>query len=285
MTLSVVIPALNATATLGAQLQALASQSNPPEFQLIVVDNGSTDGTGDLARSFQSDRMSVVVVTEPNRGINWARNAGVRQAATGRVLLCDADDVVDQHWVAAMAEALHPGVWVGGQLNYVDLNTTATRRHWNAPDRSTYVPSDPFVDSTYGCNCGFYVEMWEEIGGFSTEISGSGGDENEFFSRAHRAGYRRVDVRDAIVAYRLRPGFRAMLRQRRRQGSNQVLMRNLPGGAELPRISRATVGRAVGRLVIAAPRYAWSGARRAHWCGALAVQSGRWRALNSDRDR
>ncbi len=74
--LTVVIPCRNAAATLGEQLAALATQEWDGEWEVVVVDNGSDDGTGDLARDWPLP-VSMTVVREERPGINVARNAGV----------------------------------------------------------------------------------------------------------------------------------------------------------------------------------------------------------------
>ncbi len=85
--ISVVIPAFNAAATLGAALASVAAGRCLPE-RTIVVDDGSTDDTVDIARSF-----GACVVSQRNGGLADARNAGIRAATTPWIALLDADDV------------------------------------------------------------------------------------------------------------------------------------------------------------------------------------------------
>ena len=219
---SVVVPARNAAPTLRRQLDALDRQTFGCEFLVVVVDNGSTDGTDQVATSYRPEHYQLRVVREPRVGINVARNTGIATAPDGMVLLCDADDEVAEDWLATMASALRPGTWVAGTLDYARLNSPRTRRVWNAPARSVHRPTDPYVDDTKGCNCGFTRAMWVELGGFDERLSGTGGDENEMFMRAYHAGYRPRHVSTAIVSYRLRPGLGSMVRQRYRQGRNQI---------------------------------------------------------------
>lgn len=284
MNVTVVIPALNAAGTLAAQLEALDRQVGAPPFRVVVVDNGSTDGTGDLAAAFPARHYGIEVVAEPLRGINSARNAGVTAAPDGAVLLCDADDEVWPEWVAAMVAALQPGTWVGGRLDYTRLNSARVRTVWGAADRSAFRTTDPFVDTTYGCNCGFWRTMWEAIGRFDATISGTGGDETEFFMRAWGAGFARVDASDAIVSYRLRPGLRAALRQRFRQGRNQVLLRTLAGGRLLPgTLTRWGTWRALGYRVLALPKYVWTSRSRCAWATSVALHLGRLAGFRQQR--
>ena len=187
---SVVVPARNAAPTLRRQLDALDRQTFGREFLVIVVDNGSVDCTGRLARLYRPEHYRLRVVWEPRVGINVARNTGVATAPDGVVLLCDADDEVAEDWLAAMVSAFRPGNWVAGALDYLRLNSARTRRVWGAPPCSVHRTTHPWVDDTKGCNCGFTRAMWVELGGFDERLSGTGGDENEMFMRAYHTGYR-----------------------------------------------------------------------------------------------
>ena len=273
---TVVIPALDATATLSAQLTALQRQQSDVAFEVIVVDNGSTDGTAQLARSFDRPDFPVRVVTEHRRGINYARNSGVGAAEPGIVLLCDADDEVHDGWVHALSSSVDEGHWAGGRVDYTGLNSEQTRLIWGAPASSTHRVSEPYVDNTFGGNCGFTTRMWIAIGGFDVRLSGAGGDENEMFMRAREAGYQMRWVPEALVDYRLRPGLRNLVRDRYRRGRHQTRWEKTPGGAHLAGTMRPidTLGR-MAKLVILLPAYAWTPQRRYQWVGSFSRHAGR----------
>jgi len=99
MFLSVVIPAFNEERYLSACLWALREQTYPADrYEVIVVDNASTDATADIARQF-----GVRVIHEPVKGIARARQAGF-EAAQGQVIAStDADTVVPPLWLARIA--------------------------------------------------------------------------------------------------------------------------------------------------------------------------------------
>ena len=204
---SVVLPARDAAGSLRRQLDALDRQTFSDAFLVVVADNASTDATAHVAATYRPATYRLRVIRESNVGINFARNAGIVSAPDGKVFLCDADDEVAENWLEGMASALEPGLWVAGALDYCRLNTARTRHVWNAPARSVHHRSDPYVDDTRGCNCGFFRTMWAELGGFDDRLSGTGGDETEFFMRGVP---RRVSPtsrrRPAVVGYRLRPG-------------------------------------------------------------------------------
>ena len=101
MSVSVVIPAFNAAPFLPQTLRAVAAQTRVPH-EVIVVDDGSTDGTVDIARAHGAR----VVQTGGNRGPSTARNLGIEAATAPMVAFVDADDVWEPAHLATVADAL-----------------------------------------------------------------------------------------------------------------------------------------------------------------------------------
>ncbi|EPX80518.1 glycosyltransferase family 2 protein [Salipiger mucosus] len=87
---SIVVPAFNAADTLGETLRSLLAQTHP-DFEIVVVDDGSTDRTVAVARGFGDARIRVV--QQPNRGLAGARNSGIAAARGAFIGFCDADDL------------------------------------------------------------------------------------------------------------------------------------------------------------------------------------------------
>lgn len=133
MRLTVVIPARNAATTIADQLRAVVAQAAEQAAEVLVVDNGSTDGTGDVARGFPG----VHVLVEPRAGLNRARNAGTRAAGGDAILLCDADDIVGPGWLAALAEAALEADYFGGPLDVSTLNCRRTLLRWGHQPRGS----------------------------------------------------------------------------------------------------------------------------------------------------
>jgi len=116
---SVVIPARNAGATISAQLEALSAQRGASVSEVIVVDNGSTDGTRKVVAT-EASRLGVVckVVRAAGKvGPSFARNVGVRFAAADQLLFCGADDRVARGWVQGLVDSLVSAHLVGGPLS------------------------------------------------------------------------------------------------------------------------------------------------------------------------
>ncbi|MGQ9502588.1 MAG: glycosyltransferase, partial [Anaerolineae bacterium] len=99
---SVIIPVYNGAATLPACLEALQQQTiDPHRYEVIVVDDGSTDGSADIARHF-----GVRLIRQPHRGAAAARNAGLLAARGELVLFTDADCSPAPNWIEQMTKAL-----------------------------------------------------------------------------------------------------------------------------------------------------------------------------------
>lgn len=123
MKLSFVIPAYNEEAFIGKCLESILADAKNcfHEVEIIVVDNNSTDRTGEIAASY----AGVKVVKEKNKGIVWARQAGYL-AATGDIIAnVDADNVLPNGWInKVFAEFSQNNGLVGlsGPLIYYDMS-------------------------------------------------------------------------------------------------------------------------------------------------------------------
>lgn len=214
---SVVIPAFNAERTLGRQLSALAAQETSIPYEVIVVDNASSDRTAQLVESVEGVRL----LCEPTPGANRARNTGVGAARGSAILLTDADDEVGGGWIDALLRGLEHADYVGGVLETTALNDDNCRRKWGVPEPIWALESTKPYSAPIGTNCGFRRQLWEELSGFDEELRGAN-DEYEFFWRAGARGFSYGRCPDAIVHYRLRPGTREILRHLYRQGRADV---------------------------------------------------------------
>ncbi|MDA8290445.1 MAG: glycosyltransferase [Actinomycetota bacterium] len=118
--MSVVVCSLDGAATLGACLEALERQTIRDKVQVVVVDDGSTDGTAAVARQFGVE----LVVHERNRGISAARNSGIRVARAPVVAFTDDDCIPDRDWLECLLRPYEDDgvVAVGGAIEV--LRTT-----------------------------------------------------------------------------------------------------------------------------------------------------------------
>lgn len=91
-TVSVIIPAYNAQATIEQTLKSVLLQTHSA-LEVIVIDDGSEDGTGDIVRRFMRKDSRVRLIRQDNAGVAAARNAGLAAASSDFIAPIDADDV------------------------------------------------------------------------------------------------------------------------------------------------------------------------------------------------
>jgi len=201
---SVIVPVFNGAEHIEAQLLALARQRTEVSWELILADNGSTDGTlGIVERLVPRFTVPVRVVdASARRGTAAARNAGAAAAAGELLLFTDQDDVVDDVWVQEMVRALRANPLVGGRRELVVLNGEEVAS-WRAPTAADSLPlmgGQPYV---VACNCGCTAAAWAAVGGFN-ETFMSGGEDVDLSLRMHALGITPVFAERAIVHYRYR---------------------------------------------------------------------------------
>lgn len=130
--ISVIIPAFNEETFIPLCLDSLKRQSFSGTFEIIVVDNASTDRTADVARN-----AGVRVVSEPHQGITWARQKGLEAARGGIIAFVDADSRVGPRWLERIWNDLTAdpdAVAVGGQVFYdKGKGFVGNFPHWFAP--------------------------------------------------------------------------------------------------------------------------------------------------------
>lgn len=273
--ISVVIPALNAAHVIGEQLDALSRQTYRGPWEVVVVDNGSTDGTAEAVAAWVGRVPGLRVVdASARRGHTVARNAGAAAAAGDFLLYCDADDVVSPGWVAAMAEAASTCDIVGGYSEIETLNDERNRswRHPQAPNR---LPSKMgFLPLAISANIGLRKSVLVEIGGWN-EGYGEGCEDVEICWRAQVAGYELCYVPNAVVAYRLRSSIKGVARQMYRRGLAEPQLYRDFRSYGVPRRSPMRMAGGWARLVVRLPELARGTAGRGRWVKEAATLVGR----------
>ena len=280
--LSVIVPCHNESETLAQQLDALVEQRWNRPWEIVVVDNRSTDRTAEIAESYAGAAVPVRLVYANDRGgVAYARNEGVRASAHARsVAFCDGDDVVQPGWVAAMGDALRDQPLVTGTLDGARLNDAwlARTRPMGAAERLPTFGTMPFAR---GNNAAMHRSVWEKLDGYDEDFVGL--EDIEFSLRAAGRGYHPVLVPNARVAYRFRSGLRATWRQGAFYGRGRAQLAHQAAQLGLSGPGRFDGLRSWAWLVVKAPqlitksgRYAWVFTLANRW-GVLrgAVQSRR----------
>lgn len=267
--LAVIVPCHNVAATLGEALRALTGEPWDGTWEVIVVDNASTDATPDIARRFDP-AMVRVVTARTGRGVAYARNAGVRETSARSVAFCDGDDVVQPGWLAAIGTALREHELVSGVVDTAALNPPwlATSR---PSDGNRRLPTFGTVPFARGNNCGVRRALWERAGGFHERFRGL--EDIEFSLRLRAMGVAPALVPDAVVAYRFRHDVADVWRQGYFYGLGRPALRRLACELGVPAPPRFESVRSWAWLAINVHHLADRGGRYA-WTWVLANRFG-----------
>lgn len=199
--ISIIIPTRNGEPFLAEQLEALQRQTYDGAWEVLVVDNQSSDGTASVVRSYQAHIPELhLVPAHQKKGRPYACNTGARAARGDRLLFCDADDVAEPGWVAAMARALEEADAVAGALETKDLNEDTTYRPFRY-DEQHWVALD-FLPFIAGANMGISRQIFEAIGGFDELLLTS--QDIEISWRLQIQGFKLRFAPDAVMKYRMR---------------------------------------------------------------------------------
>ena len=287
-TVSVVIPALNAAGTIGEQLDALAEQFYDEPWEIIVVDNGSTDGTGEVAQAAERHpRCAIRVVVELRRGLNVARNAGVCAASSELIAICDADDVVSEHWLAVLVDGLSKLDMIGGGMSYSGLNDVETLRlrGWLGLDepRDSVGREFGFLDQLICGNVAFRRAVWEQVDGFDEEFA-QGGDDVDFSWRVQLAGFEVGSDPRAVLHYRGRGSRRQLFQQSVRDGAGGAHLYAMHRFHGMPRRAHLVGVKSILWILLQLPTIPFVGqTRQGHLIRACGKQWGRIRGSLSHR--
>lgn len=208
---SIIVAARDAAATLAACLASLRALDYP-DTELIVVDDGSADGTGAIAQG-----AGVRMLKADGCGPSHARNAGVRECSNDIVAFTDADCVVPRHWLKTLVDALRAsgaGAVGGPQRNVFPEAATGDARDLDAffalaSVVAEYTRGDDVardVDHNASCNVAYLKHVFDEAGGFAEGLFP--GEDVDLDLRVRRLGYRCRYVPEAWVEHH-RPGTRS----------------------------------------------------------------------------
>lgn len=207
--ISVVISTYNRCDMLPGALDSVLEQDcEETDYEVIVVDNNSTDGTRTVVESYLSRYLNLRYVFEPRQGVSYGRNAGIAHASAPIIAFSDDDVRVAKDWISSIKRTFdeHPEIeFMGGKI-LPQWNTTPpswlTREHWWAlalldyGDEPFYVSADnPLCLPT--ANASFRSEIFSQFGGFAPDFSGR--EDHEFLLRLWRAGRRGLYAPDLVV--------------------------------------------------------------------------------------
>lgn len=224
---SVVVPALNCVDDVEGFVAAMRKQDYPADrFEVIVIDNGSTDGTYERARD-----AGLIALRRKERGRTKALNTGIAEAKGSFILTTDLSCRAEPWWIRTVEDtfARHPQAGcVAGDIRLLRTSGNAVidfqeRSGYMSPLHAaarTRLPYMPFAD---GANASFRREVFDEIGGFEESFV-KAGDVEICYRMFVMTDYSLVFNPEALVWEPGEPSLRALLHQRFRMGIGWNLM-------------------------------------------------------------
>jgi glycosyltransferase involved in cell wall biosynthesis len=218
--ISVVICAYNAASTIRDNLDSLTAL-NYPNYEVIVVNDGSEDATPEIAARYPFKLISV-----PNGGLSAARNLGWR-AATGEIVAyTDADTRVDPDWLSYLAQPFltTEAVGVGGPNVAPEDDGWIAQCVARSPGGPTHVlVSDTVAEHIPGCNMAFRRWALAEVGGFDPTYT-KAGDDVDICWRLQERGWHLAFSPSALVWHHHRNSVKAYWRQQVGYGEGESFL-------------------------------------------------------------
>ena len=196
-TASIIIPTFNGASRIGNCLDSLVNQTTDRDIEILVVDDGSTDNTADVVRSYSSVRL----VTQANAGPASARNRGAMEARGTILLFTDDDCVPMPDWLEAMLEPFKDTEVVGAKGVYRTHQKSLAARFVQIEYEDKYrlmagLPSIDFID-TY--SAAFRRHRFLEMTGYDTSFPVACAEDIELSYRMSARGWKMKFVPAAIV--------------------------------------------------------------------------------------
>jgi len=183
--ISVIICTYNRDKFIGESLNCLAKQTLPAEnFEIIVVDNRSTDNTAAIAKKFIADHQELRAryVMEPNKGLSFARNRGIAEARASIITYIDDDAEVSPNFLESIIDFMRANnnvVGVGGKV--IPKYSESEEPRWISKYLNGFVGRMDFGDQPKqfdskmkyptGCNMTYTKEILQKAGGFNNELT------------------------------------------------------------------------------------------------------------------
>ena len=227
---SIVVCSYNGSARIAPCLEAI-TQLRDSSYEVVVIDDGSTDETAGVARGFQALfsklGVSLRVITQRNQGLSVARNAGAELANGGWVVYTDDDARPDQDWLYWLRREIGQSERVGmvGGYGMQPMRDSAEAQMVSQlPGQACPVLRD-YVNAEHlpGCNMAVRKEVWQEVQGFRARYRVAG-DDVDFCWRVLDAGYQVRFAPNAYVWHESRATIRAYVKQQWGYGKAEALL-------------------------------------------------------------
>ncbi len=202
---SIVIPCYNGASWLDETLASLAGQSCA-DWEAVVVDDGSTDESAQIARRWHGGDRRVRLVQQANAGLPAARNAGVRESRGRYLVFLDADDLLEPEFLMLMRDALEgepEAMGIACSFTVIEADGSTFRQE--LPGSGEWLTIDDILPANGWPPHAAMIrrELFEEVGGFNPALRSV--EDWDFWLRS-LAGSDFLALRRPLVRYRKHPG-------------------------------------------------------------------------------
>lgn len=209
---SIIIPTLNEEGVVGNLLADLAAQTYQ-DFEVLVVDGSSEDGTRAEATRFASQLPQLSVLRTTKRNVSYQRNTGANKAASDWLIFMDADNRLDDDFLEKLVEVLRQGKR-DIYLPWVSTRSKHPKDMGIAQVMNLFVEIQQHTKNPYGSEACYVIrtDVFKSLGGFDPKIPFSEGPEL----------LRRAKVDGCSMQTLRQPRFYYSLRRFRKQGTLQI---------------------------------------------------------------
>lgn len=232
MKISVILPCFNGAATLTVQLEALTQQQWSGGWDVIVVNNGSTDESMVIVAQYCQRLPDLRIVeahnpAEKRQGVAHSYTVGMQAAGGDAFVFCEADDEVSPTWLEEMGQALETHDFVVAALEYHRLNPDwlIGAEDWlqQSADVGLSTISPPlYLPYGSGCSFGLRRSVYETVG--DPDLACMASWDTDYCWRAHQAGIELHFAASAVIHYRLRQTSAQRYRQSRNWAEAHVVL-------------------------------------------------------------
>jgi cellulose synthase/poly-beta-1,6-N-acetylglucosamine synthase-like glycosyltransferase len=198
---SVIVPAYNAEKTIGKTISGLLNQDYNKKYEIIVVDDGSTDTTREVVKKFKE----VKLIEQEHKGPAAARNLGAKKAKGNILLFTDADCIPAKNWIRNMIEPFKNKEIVGVQGTYKTLNKEsliARFAGYEIEERHKKMEKEKYIDFISTFSAGYRKDIFLKFNGFDESFPIASGEDPELSFRISKAGYKMVFQPKAFVFHK-----------------------------------------------------------------------------------
>ncbi len=226
---SVIVPAYNAEGSISDCLISIIRQDYPSEcLEVICVDDGSTDGTRDIAK----DINGVTLISQANGGPAKARNTGWRASGGEIIVFTDSDCIAPADWITKLITILADEDVVGGGIEPESVGTLSESFEQTRRDR-LYGKVKRHVRALPSCNLAFKRNILEKVEGFDEDYKKASAEDYDLCERVSVNGVKILYDPAITIVHRHVTTTSDLLKKARMHGMEIMLYRR-KNGASIP---------------------------------------------------